>query len=87
MASKPDRQRNEIKVYDKSDDGLKGFYGSTMVYTWSFRVSEGMRVSNRFTHLFQLKFVGGDASMPAVTFSGQKYSSGREVFEGGVCAR
>lgn len=70
VANKLDRQRNEIKVYSNSDDRLKGYYGDTMVYSWSFRIHPDMKVSRKFTHLFQLKFVGGDSQQPAATFSG-----------------
>eukprot|EP00935_MAST-01C_sp_MAST-1C-sp1_P002877 g2877.t1 len=64
------KQRNEIKVFSKSDDSLKGLYGSTMRYSWKFKVNSTMRVSKKFTHIFQMKFVGGDSSKPAVTFTG-----------------
>jgi len=74
------RQRNEIKVYSQSDDSLKGFYGTTMIYSWHFRVGATMQVSRKFTHIFQAKFVGGDDSHPAATFTGAK-KSGVDVFE------
>ena len=70
VKNKKDRQRNEIKVYSKSDDDLKGYYGSTMIYSWSFRMHPDMKLTRKFTHLFQLKFVGGDSQAPAVTFTG-----------------
>lgn len=52
-----DRQRNEIKVYAKSDDHLKGTLGKTFEYRWAFKVSDDLSVSKNFTHLFQLKAV------------------------------
>jgi hypothetical protein len=58
------KQRNEIKAYDPSPNSLKGFYGETMTYTWKFRVDALMQISSKFTHIFQLKFVGGDDGMP-----------------------
>jgi hypothetical protein len=67
-----DRQRMEIKVYDKSDDALKGFRRSTFSYTWRVRLAEGMTVSKKATHLFQLKSVGGDDQMPIITLTGAK---------------
>lgn len=75
------RQRNEIKVYDKSDDSLKGFYNTTMRYSWKFYVDPAMLVSPKFTHIFQLKFVGGDTSQPAVTFTVVNSSSGIPTFQ------
>ena len=65
-----DRQRNEIKTYAGSDEEVKGFENETVVYRWKFRINESMEVSRRFTHLFQLKAVGGDDSQPILTISG-----------------
>lgn len=65
----PDRQRNEIKVYNRSEDRLKAFQGQTMTYRWTFRVDPAMRISTRFCHLFQLKPVGGDETQPVLTFT------------------
>ncbi|GAD00761.1 hypothetical protein AALB_0841 [Agarivorans albus MKT 106] len=65
-----DRQRNEIKVYGGSAHALKGYQGSHFSYSWKFRVSNDMRVTNKFTHLFQLKAVGGEDSMPIITLTG-----------------
>jgi len=61
-------------VFSNSDDSLKGFHGETMIYSWKFRVHSTMLVSRKFTHLFQMKFVGGDSQKPAVTFSGAQRS-------------
>src|SRR6185503_19027907 len=33
-----DRQRMEIKVFDKSDPTLRAVEGSTFTYTWRFRI-------------------------------------------------
>ena len=65
-----DRQRNEIKTYSNSEEAVKGYEGETFVYTWKFRINESMEVSTRFTHLFQLKAVGGESSHPILTISG-----------------
>ncbi|WP_220718253.1 heparin lyase I family protein [Agarivorans litoreus] len=65
-----DRQRNEIKVYGGSADALKGYQNSHFSYSWKFRVSNDMQVTNKFTHLFQLKAVGGEDSMPIITLTG-----------------
>jgi hypothetical protein len=71
-----DRQRMEIKVYDKSDDTLKGWDRSTFTYAWRVKLGEGMTVSKKATHLFQLKAVGGDDQMPIVTLTGAARPNG-----------
>ncbi|WP_411991157.1 heparin lyase I family protein [Agarivorans sp. DSG3-1] len=65
-----DRQRNEIKIYGGSPDKLKGYENSVFEYSWKFRISEQMQVTNKFTHIFQLKAVGGEDSMPIITLTG-----------------
>lgn len=68
-----DRQRNEIKSYDKSPDNLLGSNGETVLYTWKFKIPAGFQVSPNFTHLHQLKSVGGSlASMPMYTLTARK---------------
>lgn len=69
-----DRQRNEIKTYNSSEEALKGFENETFVYTWKFRINDDMEVSTRFSHFFQLKAVGGDDSQPILTISGAERS-------------
>lgn len=69
-----DRQRNEIKTYDKSEEAVKGYEDETFVYRWKFRINDSMEVSTRFSHFFQLKAVGGDASQPILTISGAERS-------------
>lgn len=68
-----DRQRNEIKTYDKSPENLKGVDGETVVYKWKFKLATGFQSSPNFTHLHQLKSVGGSlASMPMYTLTTRK---------------
>ena len=68
-----DRQRNEIKSYDKSPDNLLGVENETVIYKWKFKLSEGFQSSPNFTHLHQLKSVGGSlASMPMYTLTTRK---------------
>ncbi len=69
-----DRQRNEIKIYDQSEEAVKGYENETFVYRWKFRINANMEVSTRFTHFFQLKAVGGDDSQPIITISGAERS-------------
>lgn len=54
-----DRQRNEIKTYDKSPDNLLGVEGETVIYKWKFKLDAGFQSSPNFTHIHQLKSVGG----------------------------
>ncbi|WP_372753057.1 T9SS type A sorting domain-containing protein [Mariniflexile sp.] len=74
-----DRQRNEIKTYDKSPENLKGIEGETVVYKWKFKLPLGFQPSSKFTHIHQLKSVN-DAydSMPMYTFT--LYSSSGGIF-------
>ena len=72
-AKKFDRQRTEIKVYDKSPDWLKAIEQSKFVYKWKFRLDQKFQPSPHFTHLFQMKAVGGSSSShPMITFSARK---------------
>lgn len=73
-----DRQRNEIKSYAPSPDNLLGIEEETVVYKWKFKLPEGFQSSPNFTHLHQLKSVGGDlASMPIYTLTARKSSPDR----------
>jgi len=68
-----DRQRNEIKSYDKSPDNLLGIENEKVVYKWKFKLPSGFQSSPNFTHLHQLKSVGGSlASMPMYTLTARK---------------
>ncbi|MEO1202639.1 MAG: hypothetical protein AAFX10_08030, partial [Pseudomonadota bacterium] len=75
-----DRQRNEIKSYGRSEEALKGYENETFIYRWKFRINDGMEVSRRFSHFFQLKAVGGDAGQPILTISGAE-SGGQDGIE------
>ncbi len=68
-----DRQRNEIKAYDKSPDNLKAIAGEKVIYTWKMKIDKDFQASSSFTHLHQLKSVGGDyASIPMYTLTARK---------------
>ncbi|MBT8099310.1 MAG: hypothetical protein KJO82_06150 [Gammaproteobacteria bacterium] len=69
-----DRQRNEIKTYNSSEEAVKGFENETFVYRWKFRINDSMEVSTRFSHFFQLKAVGGPDSQPILTITGAERS-------------
>ena len=73
-----DRQRNEIKSYDKSPDNLKGTQGEIVEYRWMFKLPIDFQSSPNFTHIHQLKSVGGSlASMPMYTLTTRKSNPNR----------
>ncbi len=68
-----DRQRNEIKTYDQSPNNLLGIEDETVEYKWKFKIDLDFQVSPNFTHLHQLKSVGGSLeSMPMYTLTARK---------------
>lgn len=73
-----DRQRNEIKTYDQSPNNLLGIENETVVYKWKFKLPAGFQSSPNFTHIHQLKSVGGSfESMPMYTLTTRKSSPDR----------
>ena len=72
LAHITDRQRIEIKTYANSPANLKGVVGETVIYKWKFRLPEGFQVSSNFTHLHQIKPVGGDDGNPIFTLTARK---------------
>lgn len=72
-----DRQRMEIKTYGGSPDNLKGVVGERIEYHWKFRLPEGFQPSTSFTHIHQIKAVGGDDGMPIFTLTPRKASPNR----------
>ena len=68
-----DRQRNEIKAYNQSPENLLGREGEYVTYRWKFKLATGFQSSPNFTHIHQLKSVGGDlAGMPMYTLTTRK---------------
>ncbi|MBS1510189.1 MAG: hypothetical protein JST86_05065 [Bacteroidetes bacterium] len=72
-----DRQRVEIKTYDQSPANLIGTTGETITYKWKFRLSKDFQVSTSFTHIHQVKPVGGDDGTPLFTLTARKASPDR----------
>lgn len=73
-----DRQRNEIKTYDKSSSNLKGTLDEIVEYSWKFKLDSGFQSSPNFTHIHQLKSVGGSLeSMPMYTLTTRKSNPDR----------
>ena len=68
-----DRQRNEVKSYSQSPDSLLGIENEIVEYKWKFKLPEGFQSSPKFTHIHQLKAVGGsESSMPLITLTTRK---------------
>jgi hypothetical protein len=67
-----DRQRIEIKTYDQSPDSLIGTTGEFITYKWRFKIPVGFQPSSSFSHLHQVKAVGGDDDQPIFTLTARK---------------
>jgi hypothetical protein len=68
-----DRQRNEIKTFESSPDNLKGIVNENVVYKWKFKLDANFQPSSGFTHIHQLKAVGGsEEGMPLITLTPRK---------------
>ncbi|MBC7938005.1 MAG: T9SS type A sorting domain-containing protein [Rhizobacter sp.] len=67
-----DRQRVEIKTYDASPESLKGRPGEIVNYKWRFKIPVGFKPSSSFTHIHQVKAVGGDEDQPIFTLTVRK---------------
>jgi hypothetical protein len=65
-----DRQRNEIKTYTQSPANLLAIEGEKVVYKWKFKLPENFSSSTGFTHIHQIKAIGGpEEGMPLFTLS------------------
>lgn len=65
-----DRQRMEIKTWDKSPDNMTGANGETHTYGWKFKLDAGFKPSPSFTHIHQIKAQGGsDDDAPIITIT------------------
>ena len=71
-----DRQRAEIKTDASSPTYLKGYVGNKLTYTWMFKLPKNFQAGPLFTHIHQIKAVGGDYSSPLFTLS--PYVSGKK---------
>lgn len=72
VANVEQKQRIEIKSFEPSPDNLKGTLGETITYQWKFRLPNKFQPSTNFTHLHQIKAVGGDQDLPIFTLSAKK---------------
>jgi hypothetical protein len=64
-----DRVRIEIKGGNGSPADLQHTSGQTAYYRWKFRLDAGFKPSSRFTHIFQIKAIDGDAGAPLITIT------------------
>lgn len=81
--STTDRQRNEIKTYSQSPNNLLGTLGETVEYKWSFKIPLGFQSSGSFSHIHQLKSVGGvneEESIPMITLTIYDKSLGHKLY-------
>ena len=73
-----DRQRNEIKTFGGSPENLKANLEETVVYKWKFKLASDFKPSASFSHVHQIKAVGGFyASIPMITLTLRKSSPDR----------
>lgn len=71
-----DRIRVEIKTYNPSPANMKATLGETVTYKWRFKLPSGFLPSTSFTHIHQIKAVGGDDGDPIFTLTPRRGTSG-----------
>jgi len=76
-----DRIRTEIKTHAPSPDFLKGFYGESVSYSWDMKLDAQLQPATSFTHLFQVKAVGGEDSQPFITITPRLTSVGTRLLQ------
>lgn len=76
-----DRMRTEIKTYDKSPEHLIGYYRDRISLSWDMKLDSQFQPSTAFTHIFQVKPVGGEESQPFITLT-PRLRSGNTVSTG-----
>ncbi|MDP4290135.1 MAG: heparin lyase I family protein [Bacteroidota bacterium] len=70
FSERKDRQRLEIKTFNKSPENMKAANGETHTYRWKFKLDEGFQPSPDFCHIHQLKAGDGDdAGAPLITIT------------------
>jgi hypothetical protein len=67
-----DRQRIEITTTPSSNSNVKTINGETVTYKWKFKLPVGFQPSSSFTHIHQVKAVGGDEGSPIFTLTPRK---------------
>ena len=70
FSERKDRQRLEIKTFNRSPENMKAANGETHTYRWKFKLDEGFQPSPSFCHIHQLKAGDGDdAGSPLITIT------------------
>ncbi|WP_113639616.1 heparin lyase I family protein [Nubsella zeaxanthinifaciens] len=75
-----DRQRNEIKTYDRSPENLKASRDERVLYRWKFKLDANFKPSSDFTHIHQLKPIDGDNQLPIITLT-PRYRAAGDVMQ------
>ncbi len=86
IESVTDRQRVEIKTYDKSPASMTAKEGETLLMRWKMRLPLGFMVTNKFCHLHQLKGTDNknrtaDVKHPLITLTACEKKNGSKKFE------
>ena len=81
-----DRQRLEIKTYDKSPKELVAKEGESFVYRWKMKLPKGFQTTGKFCHLHQLKGMDNrertaDVKHPLITFTACTKKNGTQKLE------
>ena len=70
FSERKDRQRLEIKTFNKSPENMKAADGETHTYRWKFKIDAAFQPSPSFCHIHQLKAGDGDdAGAPLITIT------------------
>ena len=86
IKSVTDRQRVEVKTYDKSPASMTAKEGETLLMRWKMRLPLGFKVTNKFCHLHQLKGTDNrkgtaDVKHPLITLTACEKKNGSKQFE------
>jgi len=81
-----DRQRNEIKTDGHSPASMVGQQGERMMHRWKFRLPEGMKTTQQFCHVHQIKGIDNpagtaDVASPVITFTARTLSNGKRQLQ------
>jgi len=76
-----DRVRTEIKTHAPSPEFLRGFYNETVSLSWDMKLDALFQPATSFTHLFQVKAVGGEDSQPLITITPRLTSVGTRLIQ------
>lgn len=81
-----DRQRNEIKTDGHSPASMVGQRGDELVVRWKFRLPEGMKTTQQFCHVHQIKGLDNaagtaDVGNPLITFTARTLSNSKQQLQ------